>query len=322
MTISAGTIALAQADATNGGVLTTGSQSIAGQKTMNDTFTIGTNLVYSITADSTTTGSNANLTHATTFIRLTNGSLASIATLDTTSVASGHTVAVINATGNTITLVNNYATPPGSSAVILTGTGADRTLPNNCGAHFIYSSIASAWYIDAVNSGLGPTGPTGPTGATGPTGVTGPTGPTGATGPAGATGATGPTGATGATGPGTTSTNTYTPTITNVTHVTSSTAQVCMWTQISDKVTVTGYVSITPSTPADVSIRISLPVASTLSAASDLNGVGVGESATATGSYQAGRVAADTVNHNAAYQFIANDTTSRDHSFVFTYIVK
>jgi hypothetical protein len=104
--------------------------------------------------------------------------------------------------------------------------------------------------------------------------------------------------------------------------VTASTARVCIWTQIDDKVTVTGYVSITPSTPADVSLRISLPVASTLSLNSDLNGVGVGDSATSTGAYQPARIAADTTNHNAAYQFIANDTTSRDHSFVFTYIVK
>ena len=58
--------------------------------------------------------------------------------------------------------------------------------------------------VDALEAGIGPTGPIGPTGALGPTGPAGsqgPTGATGVTGPSGGeTGATGPTGAEGPTG--------------------------------------------------------------------------------------------------------------------------
>lgn len=153
VTLSSGTLALGAADGTHGGALTSGTQTIGGAKTLSGNLAVGADVSYPITLDSTTTGSNANFSFATAVTRVSNVSLSSIATLDTTNATTGMMVTVINATGGTITLINNYGTPPGSSAVILTGTGSNRTVADKGVVTFLYSTTASAWYVDSINDG-------------------------------------------------------------------------------------------------------------------------------------------------------------------------
>lgn len=70
------------------------------------------------------------------------------------------------------------------------------------------------------------------------------------------------------------SSGTYTPTITNVTNVTSSGAIICNYTRVGDVVTVNGSVTITPTSTGISTIRLTLPIASNIGATTDLSGVG------------------------------------------------
>lgn len=75
---------------------------------------------------------------------------------------------------------------------------------------------------------------------------------------------------------------TYTPTLTNTTNITSSTAQNCQYTQVGNIVTVFGSVIVTTTLAVASTLLISLPIASTFAADTDLNGVGQAASAVAT----------------------------------------
>lgn len=107
---------------------------------------------------------------------------------------------------------------------------------------------------------------------------------------------------------------TYTPTLTNVTNVSSSSAQVARWTQIGDQVTVYGRVSVDPIASAtSTQVRVSLPVASNLGSNSDLAGVCVGD----LSDESAGHIVADTANDEALIE--AHPVSTSQHTYVYTY---
>ena len=68
---------------------------------------------------------------------------------------------------------------------------------------------------------------------------------------------------------------TYTPTITLVTNVASSTARVCQYMRVGSVVTVSGYVTVTATTPAAGSrIYMSLPISSSFTSTAQAGGAG------------------------------------------------
>lgn len=143
--ISGDTLTLQPADSTNPGVISTSAQTIPGAKTFGGDITVNTNLTYTVTNDSSTTGSNANLAHPTTYIRLSNASLTSIACI--ANASNGHFLAIINATGNAFTVVDNYGSCSGSYAPIRTGYAKNISLPNNGGMQLIYSPTNGYWRL-------------------------------------------------------------------------------------------------------------------------------------------------------------------------------
>lgn len=110
---------------------------------------------------------------------------------------------------------------------------------------------------------------------------------------------------------------TYTPTLTNVANLTSSTAFVCTYARIGNSVIVAGTVSVTPTAlTTTTTLGISLPIASAFTASTDANG-----SAASAGVQQSGAIEADATNDRAQLRFISTDTTSRGMFFTFMYQV-
>jgi hypothetical protein len=111
--------------------------------------------------------------------------------------------------------------------------------------------------------------------------------------------------------------NTYTPSLTNVTNVTASTAFSCQYTRIGNVVTVSGKVNIDPTaaaaTPAE--LGMSLPIASNFTAEEQCGGTAVSEIAS---TYPV-RILADAVNNRASFKFLAGTTSNDSYSFTFTY---
>ena len=112
--------------------------------------------------------------------------------------------------------------------------------------------------------------------------------------------------------------STYTPTLTNVTNISSSTAHECVYMRVGNAVTVSGKVDIDQTSPGVIELGISLPVASNFTDDSDLAGVGDGDVHGDEPMY----LKADVANNRASLN--ANDTHTSNHShrFIFTYQVK
>lgn len=108
----------------------------------------------------------------------------------------------------------------------------------------------------------------------------------------------------------------YTPTLTDVTNVASSTAVECRWFRIGCMVTVYGQVTVDPTAaaPTATELGISLPIPSALANAREVSGV-----AACSAVQQSGRISADTTNDRAALLFSATDTASRAWGFTFSY---
>ena len=109
----------------------------------------------------------------------------------------------------------------------------------------------------------------------------------------------------------------YTPTLFNVVNVAASTAYECQWLRVGNTVTVSGRVDIDPTAaaPTATELGISLPVASALTAGTQLAGTGWSLNV----SSQGGPVLADTVNDRASYQFLAQSAANAANFFIFTY---
>lgn len=112
---------------------------------------------------------------------------------------------------------------------------------------------------------------------------------------------------------------TYTPVLTNVTNVSSSTAYSCQWVRIGNVVTVSGKVDIDPSAAVLTELGMSLPVASAMTAQENLGGT----AATAAAASVIGTIRADATNDRAAFVFVASVTLANDsYFFTFSYLIK
>lgn len=108
---------------------------------------------------------------------------------------------------------------------------------------------------------------------------------------------------------------TYTPTLTNVTNVTSSTTYVCQWMRVGNIVTVSGKVKIEPTATSAVELGMSLPVASNFVAEEECGGTAASQVASTTPV----RILGDATNNRASFQFVAGTTSDDSYSFTFTY---
>lgn len=109
---------------------------------------------------------------------------------------------------------------------------------------------------------------------------------------------------------------TYTPTLTNVANIDSSTAFKCQYSRVGNIVTVSGAASVNATTAAtSTSLGISLPIASNLGATDDCNG------AAAAGSVQgqSGTIRADTANNRAELFYVCAVDTDVGMRFTFSY---
>jgi hypothetical protein len=116
---------------------------------------------------------------------------------------------------------------------------------------------------------------------------------------------------------------TYTPTITDVTNVTSSAADVNQYVRVGKTVTVSGLVTVTPTAAsgAITNIRISLPISSNIGSSTECCGTATAVDSTAARSTFA-KIIGDAANDTAEMQFNANTTLANIFYYSFTYLVK
>ena len=110
--------------------------------------------------------------------------------------------------------------------------------------------------------------------------------------------------------------STYTPNITNVSNLSSSTAYECQYILFESTCTVSGKVTIGPiSVALSTILGISLPITSDLQ--TDNNCCGVAFCPSVAG--QGASILGDAINDRALLQFISSNLTSQDMFFNFTY---
>ncbi len=112
---------------------------------------------------------------------------------------------------------------------------------------------------------------------------------------------------------------TYTPTVTAVANCTAANAGTCSYLRVGNVVTVSGQVTIDPTSTATLTqVGVSLPIASTLASTNNCNGV----AAVPLGDNHSAAIAGDVANARAEIQFTTvTDVASRVWSFTFTYEV-
>ena len=113
---------------------------------------------------------------------------------------------------------------------------------------------------------------------------------------------------------------TYTPTLTNTTNITSSSAGVCQYMRVGNTVTVSGRVDVTATATGNTTLGISLPIASNLASNSELAGTAAYTSATVANNSFA-RISGDTTNDRATMSFNSTVTSSASWFFQFTYLI-
>lgn len=110
---------------------------------------------------------------------------------------------------------------------------------------------------------------------------------------------------------------TYTPTLFNVANLDASTAYTAQYMRVGGVVTVSGKVDVDPTALLSTKLGISLPVASTLSAAEKCSGNAVANSIAS----EAAAIEADTVNNRAQMEWISVSVANHSMYFDFTYQV-
>ena len=105
----------------------------------------------------------------------------------------------------------------------------------------------------------------------------------------------------------------YTPSLTNTTNISSSTAQALQGMRIGNFVTINGAVSATPTAAGQCVLSMSIPIASTFTAQGQLGGTGV------TSSYWPVYIRASTTAYNAVFVWNATSTTAQTIYFNFGY---
>jgi len=113
---------------------------------------------------------------------------------------------------------------------------------------------------------------------------------------------------------------TYTPTLTSVTNIGASTAFQCQYMRVGNVVTVSGKVSIDPTTSSILTeLGMSLPVASDITAAQNIGGTFACSDST-TGN--AGLIRGATSTDTAIFEITPSANTNRAYHFSFTYLVQ
>lgn len=110
----------------------------------------------------------------------------------------------------------------------------------------------------------------------------------------------------------------YTPTLTNVTNINSSTAYACQYMVVGNVCTVSGKVRFNCTSAAAAQIDLSLPIASNFAAEEELAGVASSEDVADGPMY----IKADTTNDRAAMYSTTDGTSAHNHFFTFTYLIK
>lgn len=113
------------------------------------------------------------------------------------------------------------------------------------------------------------------------------------------------------------SSGTYTPTLFNVTNVAASTAYACQYIRVGNVVNVSGKVDVDPTLAAATVLGISLPIASTLSAAEKCAGV----ASSNTIASEVAAIDADTVNNRAQMDWVSVSLANHSMYFNFQYLV-
>lgn len=112
----------------------------------------------------------------------------------------------------------------------------------------------------------------------------------------------------------------YTPTLTNTTNVTASSAFLCNYLRIGNKVVVYGAVSIDANLAASTELQMTLPISSNMTGVTDLGGTGAILSSSISNISIA--VRADASTDRAAFVFLASSTTNNTYTFSFSYTIK
>ena len=111
---------------------------------------------------------------------------------------------------------------------------------------------------------------------------------------------------------------TYTPTLTGVTNVTSTTAYVCQYMRVGNVVTVSGKIEVTPTVNnAQTTIGVSLPIASNFANSQECGGAAHSVANTVLGHGAA--IYADATNDRAEMDYFETHGASDTFSFSFTY---
>ena len=113
---------------------------------------------------------------------------------------------------------------------------------------------------------------------------------------------------------------TYTPTLTGIANVSSSTAYQCQYMRVGNTVTVSGKLEVTPTANnTQTTINISLPVASSFTLTENLGGAAHTTVNASLG--HGGSIDADTTLFEAVLDYYETNGTSDTFSFTFTYTV-
>ena len=108
---------------------------------------------------------------------------------------------------------------------------------------------------------------------------------------------------------------TYTPTLTNVTNISASTAYVCQYMRVGSVVTVSGKVDIDATAGGAIELGMSLPIASDFSAEENCGGLAICE----TANEDTIAIFADSTNDRATFQSNKGGASNHGHHFTFTY---
>lgn len=111
---------------------------------------------------------------------------------------------------------------------------------------------------------------------------------------------------------------TWTPTLTNVTNITASTAYSCQWMRVGNAVTCSGKVDIDATLGVASELGMSLPIASAMTADENLGGT----ASSATAASLVSAIRSDATNDRAAFVFTAVSLTNDSYFFEFTYLIK
>jgi len=120
--------------------------------TMTGALTVGSSFILTGTINSSLSGSNSRIpSHAQCNVTFTNSGLTSIASANNGGVVDGHTLFLTNATGNSITIVNNYGSAA-TGETIYTGTNTNVTVPDKGSFWLRWNTTANAWLCSSTGT--------------------------------------------------------------------------------------------------------------------------------------------------------------------------